>query len=146
MAGALGGDRAAEELPREPDGEVADVDHLLHLAEALLRDLAGLERDERAERLLLAPQLLAQQADELAAARRQDVAPALEGRRGARDRGVRTCLVRALQASERSPVMGVRTSRSPSLEGARDRARGGEDVVDGEHGDLRRCTGSGRAT
>ena len=38
--GPLRGDRAAVELARETDGEVADVDHLLHLAEALLRDLA----------------------------------------------------------------------------------------------------------
>ena len=88
VAGALGRDREAEELAREADGEVADVDHLLHLAEALLGDLAGLERDERAERLLLAPQLLAEQAHELAAARRGHVAPGLEGRGGARDGGV----------------------------------------------------------
>ena len=86
VAGPLGGDRAAEELAREADREVADVDHLLHLAEALLRDLAGLERDERAERLLLAPQLLAEQPHELAAARRGHVAPDLEGLGRARDR------------------------------------------------------------
>ena len=40
VPGSLGGDRAAVELAREADREVADVDHLLHLAEALLRDLA----------------------------------------------------------------------------------------------------------
>ena len=71
VAGALRGDRAAVQLPRETDGEVADVDHLLHLAEPLLRDLPHLERDERAERLLLAPELLAEQAHELAALRRR---------------------------------------------------------------------------
>ena len=71
VAGALRRDRAAVELPREADGEVADVDHLLHLAEPLLRDLPDLERDERAERLLLAAQLLAEQAHELAAVRRR---------------------------------------------------------------------------
>ena len=58
MAGTLGGDRLAVELPREPDGEVADVDHLLHLAEPFLRDLPDLESDERAESLLLAAELL----------------------------------------------------------------------------------------
>ena len=90
MAGALGGDRTAEELAREPHGEVADVDHLLHLAEALLGDLAGLERDELAERLLLASQLLAEQADELAAPRCGHVAPRLEGFGGSRDCGIGT--------------------------------------------------------
>ena len=69
VARALGGDRAAVELAREADREVADVDHLLHLAEALLLDLPDLERDERAERLLLATQLLAEQPHELAAPR-----------------------------------------------------------------------------
>ena len=46
--GPLGGDGQAVELARQADGEVADVDHLLHFAEALLRDLARLERDQRA--------------------------------------------------------------------------------------------------
>ena len=101
VPGPLGCDRAAEELPREPHREVADVDHLLHLAEALLRDLAGLERDERAERVLLAPQLLAQQADELAAPRCGHVAPGLEGLGGPRDRGVGARGVGAMQVCER---------------------------------------------
>ncbi len=78
VAGALRRDRAAVELAREPDREVADVDHLLHLAEALLGDLPDLERDERAERLLLAAQLLAEQAHELASTGRGDVPPRLE--------------------------------------------------------------------
>ena len=88
VARALGRDRAAVELAREADREVADVDHLLHLAEALLRDLPDLERDERAERLLLAAQLLAEQAHELAAVRPGKVAPGREGRGRARDRRV----------------------------------------------------------
>ena len=75
VAGALRRDRAAVELAREADGEVADVDHLLHLAEPLLGDLPDLERDERAERLLLAAQLLAEQPHELAAMRARQVAP-----------------------------------------------------------------------
>ena len=54
VAGPLGGDREAVELARQADREVADVDHLLHFAEALRHDLAGLERDQRAERLLAA--------------------------------------------------------------------------------------------
>ena len=66
VAGPLGGDRAAVELTRETHREIADVDHLLHLAEPLLGDLADLERDERTQGILLATQLLAEQPDELA--------------------------------------------------------------------------------
>ena len=49
MAGALGGDGEAVQLPRQADGEIADVDHLLHFAEALGDDLADLKRDQRAQ-------------------------------------------------------------------------------------------------
>src|SRR5699024_12006436 len=42
-------------------GEVADVDHLLDLAQALRGDLADLDRDQPAERLLVGAQLLAEQ-------------------------------------------------------------------------------------
>ena len=66
VAGALGGDDEAVQLPRQADGEIADVDHLLHFAEALGDDLADLERDQRAERLLRGAQFLAKQAHELA--------------------------------------------------------------------------------
>ena len=97
---ALGGDRAPEELAREADREVADVDHLLHLAEALLGDLAGLERDERAERLLLAAQLLAEQPHELAAARGGHVAPGLERHGSACDGHVGTGCARAADVRE----------------------------------------------
>ena len=44
VARALRGDGQAVELAGQPDREVADVDHLLHLAERLGADLAGLER------------------------------------------------------------------------------------------------------
>jgi hypothetical protein len=86
VAGTLGRDRATVQLAREPDSEVADVDHLLDLAEPLLRDLPDLEGDERAERLLLAAELVAEEPDELTASRCWDVAPGLEGGRGAPDR------------------------------------------------------------
>ena len=49
VAGALGGDGQAVELARQADGEIADVDHLLHFAEAFGRDLAGFDRDQPAE-------------------------------------------------------------------------------------------------
>ena len=102
VARTLRGDRAAVELAREADGEVADVDHLLHLAEPLLRDLPDLERDERAERLLLAAQLLAEQPHELAAVRPGQVAPGRERLGGARDGRVGRCRVRRARRA-RSP-------------------------------------------
>ena len=69
VVGALGGDGQAVELARQADGEIADVDHLLHFAEALGRDLAGFERHEAAEIVLGGAQLLADQTHELAAPR-----------------------------------------------------------------------------
>ena len=49
-SGALGVHGQAVELARETDREVADVDHLLDLAQALGQDLAHLQRDQPAER------------------------------------------------------------------------------------------------
>jgi electron transfer flavoprotein alpha subunit len=51
------------QLARQPDRQVADVDHLLHLAEGLRADLARLDRDQVGERLLMFAQQLAQLAD-----------------------------------------------------------------------------------
>ena len=47
--GPLAGDRQAVELARQPDGEVAHVDHFLDLALALGADLARLEGDQEAQ-------------------------------------------------------------------------------------------------
>ncbi len=135
VPGALGRDRAAEELAREADGEVADVDHLLHLAEALLGDLAGLERDERAERLLLAPQLLAEQAHELAAARCGDVAPGLEGLGRARDGGVGAGGVAAREVCEQLAGDGRAHLEIAVGERRAIEPEPAEDVVDGVHGE-----------
>ena len=55
-----------QSMPRLADGEVGDVDHLLHLAVAFSLDLAVFERDERAERVLA----LAQQEPEAPRPRR----------------------------------------------------------------------------
>ena len=52
VARALRGDGQPVELARQADREVADVDHLLHLAPALLQDLAGFEGHQTAERVL----------------------------------------------------------------------------------------------
>lgn len=86
MAGTLGGDGEAVELARQADGEVADVDHLLHLAEALGDDLAGFQRDQPAELGLVGAQLLTEQAHQFAAPRRRHIAPGLEGGDGTLDR------------------------------------------------------------
>ena len=102
VARALRRDRAAVELAGEADREVADVDHLLHLAEPLLRDLPDLERHERAERLLLAAQLLAEQAHELAAVRPGEVAPRRRTRRR-RARSPRRSRPRRCARPARSP-------------------------------------------
>ena len=79
VAGALGGDDKAVQLPREPDGEIADVDHLLHFAQTLRDDFADLERDEGAESLLRGAKLLAEEAHELAPPGRRNLAPGKKG-------------------------------------------------------------------
>ena len=78
MVRALGGDGEAEDLAREADRVVADVDHLLHFAQALAHDLADLDRDQAAERGLMGAQLFAQQPHQLAALGRRHIAPGEE--------------------------------------------------------------------
>ena len=87
VLGALGGDGQAVELARQADGEIADVDHLLNLAEALGRDLAGFQRHEAAEIVLGGAQFLADQTHEFAAPGSRHLAPGLEGLMGAADGG-----------------------------------------------------------
>ena len=79
MIGAFGRDGETSELAREAGGEGADVDHLLHFAEAFGEDLAGFEGDEAAEGVDVGAELFAEETDELAAFRRGDVAPGFEG-------------------------------------------------------------------
>src|SRR5262249_27635041 len=93
-------------LSREADREVADVDHLLDLALALLADLSRLERHQRAERLFLLAQLVAQQAHELTAPRGGHVAPLPE---------------RVDRASDRSVGLGRRRAGDARQDFARDR-------------------------
>ena len=75
VARPLGVHGLAVELARQPDGEVADVDHLLDLAEALGQDLAHLQGDEPAQGVLELAQLVAEVADDLATHGRGDHAP-----------------------------------------------------------------------
>ena len=79
VAGAFRGDAQAVELARQANGEVADVDHLLNFAVAFLDRLAAFQRDQLAQSLLVGAQLLAQQADQLAAPGSGDQTPCLEG-------------------------------------------------------------------
>ena len=89
VAGALGGDGQAVQLARQAHGEVADVDHFLHFAFALGQDLAGLQAHQPAQLALVAAQGLAEQAQQLATARRRHVAPGQAGLAGAGDGGMR---------------------------------------------------------
>jgi pyrroloquinoline quinone (PQQ) biosynthesis protein C len=57
----------AVKLARQANGEVADVDHLLHLADAFGANLAHLQRDQFAQRLLVRAQEVAQVAHDFAA-------------------------------------------------------------------------------
>src|SRR5262249_24950264 len=66
--------------------EIADIDHLLHFAEALGHDLAGLDGDQAAKAFLLGAQFIAEKADELSAHRGRDEPPDAKGIGGASDR------------------------------------------------------------
>src|SRR3954451_17496103 len=79
VGGALARDRETVQLPRQPDGEVADVDHLLDLPEALRADLAGLDGNELAELRLVRPEQLPEPADHVAARGCRRRAPGGEG-------------------------------------------------------------------
>src|SRR6516162_9670108 len=63
------GNGEAIELTRQADCEVADVDHLLHLAESLGADLAGLYGDKLAKRRLERAELFPQEPNEFATLR-----------------------------------------------------------------------------
>jgi hypothetical protein len=74
-------------LPRQPDSEVADVDHLLHFAQAFLQDLAVFQGDPPAEVVLRRAQLHAEAAHQFAAQWWRDVAPGGRGSSGLREAG-----------------------------------------------------------
>ncbi len=126
VVGALGGDGQAVELARQADREVADVDHLLHFAEAFGDDLAGLERDQAAELGLGGAQLLAEQPHQLAAPRRRHHC-ARPGRRPRPARSLRRPLAgrRSRTWAMISPVIGDDAAKSVAREGARPARRAG---------------------
>ena len=84
MPGALAGDGQAVQLARQPDGEIADVDHFLHFAQPFLQDLAGLDGHQPPERLLVRAHQLAEPAHQLTAPGRRHAAPRRGMRRSAR--------------------------------------------------------------
>src|SRR5688572_4726363 len=101
MVGALAGDGQPIELPRQADREVANVDHLLDLAEALLDDLAAFQRHQPRQRLVGGAQFLAEQAHQLAAARSGHAPPGKERFRSSFARGLR---IAERHAPDRLPV------------------------------------------
>ncbi len=82
MLRALRVHRQAVELAGEADGEVEDVDHLLHFAVSLGPDLSHLEADQVSQRLLDLPQQVAEIAQELASPRGRGGAPIEEALAG----------------------------------------------------------------
>ena len=80
VPGPLAGDRQAVKLPRQPDGEVAHVDHLLDLALPLGADLARLQGDEQAQVGLVLAERLADPPDDLASSAGRGPSASAEGR------------------------------------------------------------------
>ena len=66
VPGPLAGDRQAVELPRETDGEIAHVDHLLDFAQPFRPDLAGFERDQHPQVVFGVAERISQLADDFA--------------------------------------------------------------------------------
>ncbi len=88
VARTFGGDRLAVELTRQSDGELADVDHLLHLAEGLRGDLPRLDRDQRGDIVLVFLEQLTESRNQRAAHRCGGRAPRREGLCGFGNGGV----------------------------------------------------------
>ncbi len=91
VARPLGGDGLAVQLPGQADGELADVDHLLHLAERLGGDLARLDGDQRREIRLVLDQEFTEPGHQRAAHGSGRGAPRRERARGGGDGLVGLC-------------------------------------------------------
>ena len=105
--------RAAVELARQADGEVADVDHLLDLAAGLGGDLADLEADQRGEVLLVLAQQLAEALDQRPPCRGRHTPPPQEGGLRAIHGLVHAAASAQLTSTSRSPLMGEWSARPP---------------------------------
>jgi hypothetical protein len=120
VARPFGGDREAEQLAGQTDREIADVDHFLHLAEALGADLAGFDGHQRAQVVLVLSQQFAEFAHQLAAHGCRHDAPFAKGLLGLVDDG--GDLVGTVRAQSRELAAG-------------DRGAGDEFAVVGQLGD-----------
>ena len=85
---ALAGHGEAVELPGQAHGEVADVDHLLDLAQALAQGLAHLQGHQLGQGRLVPAQLIAQGLHHLAPLGRRHLLPGRKGAMAARQDGV----------------------------------------------------------
>ena len=129
VARSLRRHRAALELARQSDGEVADVDHLLDLAQRLRRDLAHLDRDEHPEVLLVLLQEPAVRLDQGAALRCRHAPPAEEGGMGALDRGLDLLRVRRSDLEEIGAIDGGAGPQAQAAHSRRIDAAGGEGAL-----------------
>ena len=78
MPGPLAWHGEPIKLSRKPNGEVADVDHLLHFAERFLGNLPRFPRHQSSQIILLFAERHPEPADQFAAMRSGDDAPELE--------------------------------------------------------------------
>src|SRR5262249_32788893 len=78
MSRALAVHREAVKLARETDGEVCDIDHLLHFAFSFGEDLAHFERHELTQFVFRIAERVSDLSHDLAAFRRRDHAPSSE--------------------------------------------------------------------
>ena len=75
---ALTGNRKAIELTAEPDGEIANVDHLLYFASRLFRNLASFQRHQQCQIGFVLTQPFSDPPDDFAPPRRRHHAPLQE--------------------------------------------------------------------
>src|SRR5262249_55523248 len=78
MRRTLTGNGQTIELAGKTDGEIADINHLLHFTATFRSDLADLYHDQPPHLILGRAYPLAQEPDDFTAARRWDQAPCLE--------------------------------------------------------------------
>ena len=104
MPRTFGSNRQTIQLPRKTNRKIADIDHLLHFAQAFGKNLPAFERHKLAEFVLVPAQFFAEQADQFAALRRRNVAPHIEGFRGILDLGVERGGAVAFQACQLAAV------------------------------------------
>ena len=107
VAGALAVHGEAVELAGEADGEIGDVDHLLHFALAFGQDFAHFEADEGAEVVFVGAEFVGDLAHDFAAFGCGRHAPFEEGFLGARDDVLVVVEAGHANAGERLVVGGI---------------------------------------